>query len=236
MDDGSDPMQNNDEKVDDDSSNFPIDLPLDPTFSTTRSHKHIEDLIDYKKKKNKTPVWGILTEPLKGTLKSDDNVMEGYDEYVPAAHVKFIEQTGAKVIPISYKLTRSSLYSLLEKVNGLYIHGDSSEALTNEHFQSTFSYIISYMYDKADLTNDYFPIFMMGHSFESLLANRVSRDRSMLRTSALYYSKNYKLRLTMKPESTYLFDELTTAQVDENVQGCNFYFRQKVGLTVRDFK
>lgn len=36
-------------------------------------------------------VWGILSEPLKGILKSNDNVMDGYDEYIPASHVKFIE-------------------------------------------------------------------------------------------------------------------------------------------------
>lgn len=203
-------MYVDDEKIEDDSAVFPIDNPLDPTFAKKRSHDHIADLIKTKKKDNRTPVWGILTEPLKGTLKSDDNVMAGYDEYVPAAHVKFIEQTGAKVVPVSYKLTRTSLYQLLDQLNGLYIHGDSSSTLTNKQFQSTFSYIISYMYDRADTFNDYFPIFMMGNSLQSLLANRVSSERSMMRTSSMFYNKNLKLRLTMKPEDTYIFDELTT--------------------------
>lgn len=74
---------------------------------------HYEELDPKTKKDTRTPIWGILTEPLKGTLKSNDNIMSGYDEYIPASHVKFIEQTGAKVIPVSYKLTKTSLYKLL---------------------------------------------------------------------------------------------------------------------------
>lgn len=60
--------------------------------------------------------------------------MIGYDEYIPAAHVKFIEQTGAKVIPISYHLERASLESLLSQVSGLYIHGDSQGSITDHEF------------------------------------------------------------------------------------------------------
>jgi hypothetical protein len=121
-------------------------------------------VIEDKKKDTRVPVWGILTEPLRGTLKNDDIVLSGYDEYIPAALVQFIEQTGAKVIPVSYKLTRTSLYRLLDQLNGLAIHGDSSSTLDNDQFQSTFSYIISYMYDQADGFFNYFPVFMMGNS------------------------------------------------------------------------
>jgi hypothetical protein len=48
-------------------------------------------VIEDKKKDTRVPVWGILTEPLRGTLKNDDIVLSGYDEYIPAALVQFIE-------------------------------------------------------------------------------------------------------------------------------------------------
>ena len=47
----------------------------------------------------KNPVWGIVTEPLKGKVEG------GWTEYVPSSHVKFLEQTGAKVVSISYTLS-----------------------------------------------------------------------------------------------------------------------------------
>jgi hypothetical protein len=97
-----------------DTSDYPIDDPLDPVYSKRRDHDHFiteEEII--KKINSKLPVWGILTEPLHGTLKQDDEVSE-YQEYIPAAHVKFIEQTGAKVVPVSYKMSKEELYSLLD--------------------------------------------------------------------------------------------------------------------------
>lgn len=106
-----------------------------------------------------------MTEPITGSVKDSDGIIKvGYDEYIPAAVVKFIEQTGAKVVPVSYHLTRSSLVVLLDQVSGLYLHGDSSAALTSHEFQATFSYIIAYMYDRSDARYDYFPVFMMGAS------------------------------------------------------------------------
>ena len=70
----------------------------------------------------KTPVWGIVTEPLKGKVEG------GWTEYIPSSHVKFLEQTGAKVVSISYTLSKSELYRVLDQVSGVYMHGDSIEA------------------------------------------------------------------------------------------------------------
>lgn len=99
-------------------------MPLDPTFAKKRPHDHRQ--VDENIKDTRVPVWGILTEPLRGTLRNEEDIiLSSYDEYIPAALVKFIEQTGAKVVPVSYKLTRTSLYKLLNQLSGLAIHGDS---------------------------------------------------------------------------------------------------------------
>ncbi len=76
--------------------------PEDPVFRKPGFNRNDKTV------KVKTPVWGIVTEPLKG------NVEGGWTEYIPSSHVKFLEQTGAKVIPISYKLSKEELYKLLD--------------------------------------------------------------------------------------------------------------------------
>ena len=65
---------------------------------------------------------------------------------------------------------------MLDQVSGLYLHGDSQEALTDNQFQATFSYIITYTFMKNHDENNYFPIFMMGKSLQSFLKNRVPND------------------------------------------------------------
>jgi hypothetical protein len=57
-----------------------------------------------------------------------------------------------------------------------------------------------------------------------------------MRGTGLNFNTKAKLRMTMKPQDTYIFDELTEDDVDDYVQGCDFLIRQRVGLTVRDFK
>jgi hypothetical protein len=79
----------------------------DPVFAGNRRHENASET------DNRVLIWGILTQPLIGELKSEDGESTRYNEYVPAAHVKFIEQTGAKVVPVSYRLKRESLFKLL---------------------------------------------------------------------------------------------------------------------------
>ena len=49
----------------DEGSDYNIDNPDDPVWSSTRSHDR--ELLN----ELNTTVWGILTEPLRGVLKSD---------------------------------------------------------------------------------------------------------------------------------------------------------------------
>lgn len=54
------------------------------------------------------PVWGVLTEPIQGQLT---NGM--WTEYIPSSHIKYLEQTGAKAVPISYQASGHDLTALL---------------------------------------------------------------------------------------------------------------------------
>jgi hypothetical protein len=96
MDDGMDDMG------EDTTSDSPFTF--DPIYSTERKkHNHFTDEDDLNEVINKKIVIGILTEPLTGTLRFDNDKVVGEKEYIPSADVKFVEQTGAKVIPVSYK-------------------------------------------------------------------------------------------------------------------------------------
>ena len=68
------------------------------------------------------PVVGILSEPLRGELV--DIPVEGAS-YVPKAHVQFLEQAGIRVVPIDYHLNAEERVALFEKLNGVYVPGDS---------------------------------------------------------------------------------------------------------------
>ena len=41
------------------------------------------------KNRQGTPVWGILTEPLRGTINVANN--SNFSEYIPVPHVRFLE-------------------------------------------------------------------------------------------------------------------------------------------------
>ena len=73
---GTTPTDNSTGKV------YPIDHPDDPIF--TASRKHGDKIVN-----SKTPVWGVLTEPLRGSLQVHNG--KSYSEYIPASHVKFLE-------------------------------------------------------------------------------------------------------------------------------------------------
>jgi flagellar assembly factor FliW len=59
------------------------------------------------------PIYGILTEPLRGILTLKEVQIENFDEYTPMAHVQFLEQSSIKVVPISYKLAEEDLKAAL---------------------------------------------------------------------------------------------------------------------------
>ena len=92
---------------------------------------------------NRRPIYGVLTEPLRGDMQknSDKNETETSknwykkDEmevsYIPKAHVQFLEQSGIRVVPISYMLDNLSLVDMLSKVNGIYLAGDSHKSIMN---------------------------------------------------------------------------------------------------------
>ena len=123
-----------------------------------------------KTQRVKTPVWGIMTEPIKGKIEGQ------WTEYIPTSHVKFLEQTGAKVVAVSYNTHKDELIAILDQISGIYFHGDSVEAPSSRRFQSSFGTVLGYAFEHNHDKFDYFPVFMMGSTLQTFLANRLGHD------------------------------------------------------------
>jgi len=84
--------------------------------------------------------------------------------YIPKAHVQFLEQSGIRVVPISYLDTDEEIQDILDQVNAVYMPGDSHKAIVNTKYQHAFSVILKYIKKQNANQVDYFPCFMMGKS------------------------------------------------------------------------
>lgn len=115
------------------------------------------------------PVYGVLTEPMRGDMRSkaqaESSATEKADTvtYIPKAHVQFLEQSGVRVVPISFLDSDEEIEAILDQVNGIYVPGDSNKALTNTRYQGAFSTILEYV-ESHNKDKDYFPMFLMGKS------------------------------------------------------------------------
>jgi hypothetical protein len=83
--------------------------------------------------------------------------------YVPKAHVQFLEQSGVQVVAIDYRLKEEEMAAAFDKVNGLYIAGDSHLAVLDQDYRIAFQGAIDYCEKRLE-KKDHFPLFMMGNS------------------------------------------------------------------------
>ena len=178
-----------------------------------------------------TPVWAVITEPLKGVSTDETE----WTEYIPTSHVHFLEQTGAKVIPISYAVDQAKLVSLLDHCSGVYFTGDSYESPNNKRYQATFANALAYTIARSQ-QSDYFPMFLLGSTIQTFINNRVPDDVNIFKSIPGYLvNHNVKLRVTIDPQSSFILDELTTETLSEYMLEGAFFNKQRFGLKVRDF-
>lgn len=57
---------------------------------------------------HRRPVYGVLTEPIRGRMRNKKDESQTYDHsseeisYIPRAHVQFLEQSGIVIVPIQF--------------------------------------------------------------------------------------------------------------------------------------
>ena len=168
---------------------------------------------------NNRPIIGILAQSTKRT-----SIEKLGESYIDAAYVKFVESSGARVVPIKTNLDEEEVLNLFKSLNGvLFPGGDVSVT------DSDYARIGNLIYNQAMTAfnnNDYFPLWGICLGFE-LFATMVSGSSSVLSKSdsenlplPLYFTPEYrnsKLFADISPElAKYLSTASTTLNLHHN--------------------
>ena len=194
-------------------------LPLILTFSNTSNHK---------------PIVGILSQP------SDFNETHPTDNYsyIASSYVKFVESSGARVVPIPYDLPNEELKEIFQSINGLLFPGGSASLWQNEstrlemsEFTKKGQYLVNLAIE-ANLNGDYFPIWGTCLGYE-LMMIAIANDPTIL---SLYNSSNHRLPLSLKNmKYSRIFDRIDE-RLKKFVQNHDIsYFNHHYGMDTNNF-
>ena len=87
------------------------------------------------------------------------------------SYVRYVEQFGAKVVPIHFTWSNSKIKELLEKINGVIIPGGSSKIMLKSGKLTMYGKKVKTIMEKAkeiNLKGAYYPIMAICLGFQSL--------------------------------------------------------------------
>ena len=123
------------------------------------------------KELNNRPIIGILMQSTKGM-----GFQTTKPNYIAASYVKYLESSGARVVPIWNDLTEEQTKKLFNSINGVLIPGGDVDPVNSSyaHVGRTILNLAKESYDKYP--RDYFPVWgiCLGHEF--LAAYVAGRD------------------------------------------------------------
>lgn len=122
-------------------------------------------------------------------------------------------------------------------MSGVYIPGDGIEAPLDKRYDATFSNILAYTFERNHEKGDYFPVIMLGSTLQTFINNRAPQDISLLtQMPQSLVNTGIRLRTTIEPSKSFIFDELQKDTLEEVVHRGSFFNRQRLGLKVKDFE
>ncbi|XP_028393790.1 gamma-glutamyl hydrolase-like [Dendronephthya gigantea] len=116
--------------------------------------------------------------------------------YIPASYVKFLESSGARVVPIFNDLTENETKEIFQLINGVVFPGGIVNLLTSGY--ANVSRRIFHLAKKRNDEGGYFPIMGMclGHQFLAAVVNNNTDNRiltdSYNMTAPLNLPKNFR--------------------------------------------
>jgi gamma-glutamyl hydrolase len=159
-----------------------------------------------------TPIIGIYTqsdtgdEP-KGEIESLKMDGASNYSYIAASYVKFIQMSGAQVVPIfAYTKDKSYFDTLLPKLNGVLFPGGGQEINIKNIWTSNADYILKYAISENKKGNP-FPVWGTCLGWELLAYLTSGYDSKVL--SPVRGESAVKNRLSIKSPS-YLYDDLSS--------------------------
>jgi len=113
------------------------------------------------------------------------------------------------VVAIDYRLNKEGLFAAFDKVNGLYIPGDSHLAVLDATYRFAFQASTDYCEKRLE-AKDHFPIFMMGNSLQTYVRSKQVATSTLKSMHHVQY-KNMQLKMidALHPAKTYIFDKMT---------------------------
>lgn len=109
---------------------------------------------------NERPIIGIMTQPRNST-----------HNYIMAAYIKFVEQAGARVVPIHHTDTDEQILDLITKINGVIFPGGGTELNNEDGSLTEYSRKGKIIMDKIKELNDqgiYYPIWAICLGFQEV--------------------------------------------------------------------
>ena len=183
------------------------------------------------------PLIGILTHPSHHQEES----LKKNSSYIAASYVKYVENSGADVIPIFYDYPEKKLQQIFAKINGLVLPGGSEDLfLKNTIIKKTkltkTSEYLTKMALEANFKGDFFPVWGTCLGFESLVYalsknpdilihfNSVNHSERLYPTGSFRNSKAFELIVN---------NNLLRQQILERKA---FFFNHNWGLRKDDFR
>ncbi|XP_067673159.1 gamma-glutamyl hydrolase A-like [Haliotis asinina] len=135
---------------------------------------------------NNRPVIGVLAQ-------ATDSKTHG-DTYIPANYVKYLEQAGARVVPVRVREPVTYYVKLFSHINGVLFPGGSVGIVSSDYAKA--ARILYDMAVKANDAGDHFPLWGTCQGFQ-LLTNLTARHNLLQPTDA----ENISLPLDLTPEA-----------------------------------
>lgn len=135
---------------------------------------------------NKHPIVGIVSLPAVGAFNDT-----GVESYIAASYVKWVESSGARVVPIIYNRPRESIRKLLSSLNGVLITGGGAPLVHKNDSLTEFGSVLKFIYDEVVDINkqgDWFPLWGTCMGFQAILT--VAANNGTVLTRQGYDSQN----------------------------------------------
>lgn len=112
------------------------------------------------------PIIGILVQEISTTI---DSMYPGqYDDFIPASYVKWVESSGARVVPIWTGKEKDYYKNLMSKINGVLLPGGNVDKNKEGGYAEAAEHIVDIAMD-LNMRKDYFPIFGIGLGMDFML-------------------------------------------------------------------
>lgn len=153
---------------------------------------------------NNEVIIGIMSVPLSKTIKDTK-----FSSYIPNSYIKWIEMTGANVVPILYNINDTKLYDILKQINGVIFPGGSIDRVSNDNFKKYIkTYKLIFNYAKTQTKNgNYYPLWAtcLGFEFMVLMDKHTNEEifdyfrnnKVIQKLNATHYNVNMNVSKTM---------------------------------------